>query len=107
LPFPPFPPTTPADLLDALPDYEFAFEGLTGPAENSLSTAEPGGGDSTTISESAAAAAAGSGSGTWAAYYRTRATSELNAHFGDLQYSIRDLEVRMYGYEYHGRTARY
>ncbi|KAG2497286.1 hypothetical protein HYH03_004869 [Edaphochlamys debaryana] len=71
-----------ADLLDALPDYELAFEGAAGPEE-----AEPGAAEGA----GSVGAAGGQGAG-WAAYYRTQSTLDLNARFGDLRYKIQDLE---------------
>ncbi|KXZ51109.1 hypothetical protein GPECTOR_14g90 [Gonium pectorale] len=74
-----------ADLLDALPDYELAFEGAAGPEEvgNCGAAAGAYGGE------------AGASGGGWAAYYRTDATRELNARFGDMQYKIQDLEASL------------
>lgn len=62
-----------ADVLDALPDYEFAFEGAAGLGDEGCT--------------------AGGTAADWAAYYHTDATRELNARFGDLRYRIQDLEV--------------
>lgn len=81
----------PADLLDALPDFELAFTG----SEAAASAASAGagvGGAAGGSGDGAGGGGDGSGSG-WAAYYHTQATRDLNARFGDLLYKIQDLEV--------------
>ncbi|GLC72308.1 MutS protein msh5 [Pleodorina starrii] len=95
-----------ADVLDALSDYELAFEGVVGPEEEGGSWAaselggggSAGGGGGSVTHGSVAAASTSTSTGNnanWAAYYRTQATNDLNARFGDLQYRIRDLEATL------------
>ncbi|GLI68660.1 hypothetical protein VaNZ11_013136, partial [Volvox africanus] len=94
-----------ADVLDALPDYELAFEGSAGLNEEWA----PGlhdGGAADPLTHGSGSGIDNKGHANWAAFYRTTATRELNDRFGDLQYRIQDLEATLIA-EMVGRILRH